>query len=96
MYKGESNFPAGTPVSLDWEGYVQRGGGFGIYRNVSYTAGGQEMKGLKTEVLNRNILVAAYKNEIRAYVIENTVASVAGRVVSASLVSCVVGHQAGQ
>ena len=87
MYKGEINFPAGTPVSLDWEGYVQRGGGFGIYRNVSYTAGGQEMKGLKTEVLNKNILVAAYKNKIRVYVIENTVASVAGEVVSVSLVS---------
>ena len=45
------------------------------------------MKGLKTEVLNKNILVAAYKNKIRVYVIENTVASVAGEVVSASWVS---------
>ena len=32
MYKGETNFPAGVPVSLDFEGYVQRGAGFGIYR----------------------------------------------------------------
>ncbi len=71
MYKGESNFPAGTPVSLDGDGYVERGAGFGIYRNVSFSSTDEEMKGLKTEVLDKKILVAAYDGFIRMYVIEN-------------------------
>lgn len=71
MYKGESNFPAGTPVSLDGDGYVERGAGFGIYRNVSFSSTDEEMKGLKTEVLDKKILVAAYDGYIRMYVIEN-------------------------
>ena len=71
MYKGESNFPAGTPVSLDGDGYVERGAGCGIYRNVSFSSTDEEMKGLKTEVLDKKILVAAYDGFIRMYVIEN-------------------------
>ena len=63
MQKGENNFPAGTPVSLDWEGYVQRGAGFGIYRNVTVVPN-EAMRGLKTEVVGENIIVNAYYGKI--------------------------------
>ena len=56
--KGEHGLPAGTPVSLDWEGYIQRGGGFGIYRNVTYDTH-EEMPHLKVEVLAGHYIVSA-------------------------------------
>ena len=34
MYESATDIPAGVPVSLSVRGYVQRGGGFGIYRNL--------------------------------------------------------------
>ena len=63
MQKGENNFPAGTPVSLDWEGYVQRGAGFGIYRNVTVVSH-EVMRGLKTEVVGEHIIVSAYYGKV--------------------------------
>ena len=68
MYKGESKIPAGVPVSLDFDGYVQRGAGFGVYRGVSVDSLSDEMVNLKTETIdNGNLLVAAYDGNLRAY-----------------------------
>ena len=36
MYESATDIPAGVPVSLSVRGYVQRGGGFGIYRNLRF------------------------------------------------------------
>lgn len=70
MYKGEANIPAYVPVSLDWDGYVQRGAGFGIYRGVSVDTASEDMKNLKTEVVaDGKLLVAAYDGHLRGYVI---------------------------
>ena len=70
MYKGETNFPAGVPVSLDFDGYVQRGAGFGIYRGVYTNTGGEQMINLKSEAIaNGKLLVAAFDGYLRAFVI---------------------------
>ena len=70
MFQGETNFPVGTPVSLDFAGYIQRGAGFGIYRNVSYSPN-DIMISLRTEVLNGELLVAAYIGKLHCYLINS-------------------------
>lgn len=63
MIKGEHGLPAGTPVSLNWEGHIQRGGGFGIYRNVTYDTH-EEMANLKVEVLGGHYIVSAHNGKL--------------------------------
>lgn len=68
MYKGETNIPPGVPVSLDFDGYVQRGAGFGVYRGVSVDSTSEEMRNLKTETINDGtLLIAAFDGHLRAY-----------------------------
>lgn len=64
MYESATDIPAGVPVSLSVRGYVQRGGGFGIYRNLRFEPD-EELRRLKTEVLlNSKVLVAAYSGKL--------------------------------
>lgn len=64
MYESATDIPAGVPVSLSVRGYVQRGGGFGIYRNLRLEKD-EEFRRLKTEVLlNGKVLVAAYTGKL--------------------------------
>lgn len=64
------DIPAGVPVSLDWMGYVQRGAGFGIYRNTSFSQS-TELEGLKTEVMcYGRVLVGAYTGNLVIYTIQ--------------------------
>lgn len=63
MYESAEDIPAGVPVSLSVRGYVQRGGGFGIYRSSIQPE--DELRRLKTEVLqNGKVLVAAYTGSL--------------------------------
>ena len=81
MFKGEANIPPGVPVSLDWEGYVQRGAGFGIYRGVNLDTVQVQMRNLKTEVIaNGNLLVAAYDGNLRFYCLDNNYKSYSVRL----------------
>lgn len=64
MYESATDIPAGVPVSLSVRGYVQRGGGFGIYRNLRFEPE-EELRRLKTEVLlDGKVLVAAYTGKL--------------------------------
>ena len=70
MNNKDVNFPAGTPVSLDWNGEVQRGGGFGIYRDIFAASNPHEMKNLRTEVVGGHIIVNAYNGWLMAMYVD--------------------------